>query len=100
MVLQIVHHPDYDAKFPAHHRFPMGKYRLLMETLRERGLANPGNLHAPAAASDGWLKLAHQAAYVDQVISLAVPRPVERDIGFAVDERVSRRARLASAACG
>ena len=38
MSLPIVHHPDYDAKLPPTHRFPMGKYRALIEVLGERGL--------------------------------------------------------------
>ena len=35
----IVHHPDYDARFPADHRFPMSKYARLIEVLRARGVA-------------------------------------------------------------
>jgi acetoin utilization deacetylase AcuC-like enzyme len=97
MPLQIVHHPDYDARFPASHRFPMEKYRLLMEALAVRGLASDGNLHVPDPAEPGWLKLAHVSDYVEQVLASAVPHAIEREIGFPVGERVSRRAQLASA---
>lgn len=97
MPLHIVHHPDYDANFPATHRFPMGKYRLLMEELRSRGLAQDGSLHVPEAASAASLRLAHDAGYVDQVLACAVPAGIEREIGFPVNDRVSRRAQLASA---
>ncbi|MGI6850916.1 histone deacetylase family protein [Mesorhizobium sp. 1B3] len=97
MPLHIVHHPDYDANFPATHRFPMGKYRLLMEELRSRGLARDGSLHVPAAASVASLRLAHDADYVDQVLACAVPMAIEREIGFPVNDKVSRRAQLASA---
>ncbi len=96
MPLAIVHHPDYDARFPATHRFPMGKYRRLMEILHDRGLAAPASLHVPEPAGPELLSLAHAADYVDQVIASAVPEAVEREIGFPVDERVSRRARLAT----
>jgi acetoin utilization deacetylase AcuC-like enzyme len=97
MPLQIVSHPDYDAEFPADHRFPMGKYRALRAALERRALFGNGSLHQPEAASAELLSRAHDAAYVEQVIACAVPRPIEREIGFAVGERVSRRARLASA---
>jgi acetoin utilization deacetylase AcuC-like enzyme len=97
MPLPIVHHPDYDAKFAASHRFPMDKYRLLMEALAARGLTSNGNLNVPAPADPAWLKLAHASDYVEQVLASTVPRAIERDIGFAVGERVSRRAQLASA---
>ncbi|MCB1381600.1 MAG: histone deacetylase [Notoacmeibacter sp.] len=96
MGLHIVHHPDYDARFSPVHRFPMGKYSILMEALTARGLIREGFLHVPGEAPPGWLNLAHDPAYVDQVIACQVPAAVEKDIGFPVDERVSRRARLAA----
>lgn len=43
---------------------------------------------------------ARDETYVRQVIACRVPPAIEREIGFAVDERVSRRARLASAGTG
>ena len=97
MALHIVHHPDYDARFSPVHRFPMSKYTLLMTALRGRGLVRPGHLHEPGEAARGWLTLAHDPAYVDQVIGCAVPARIEKEIGFPVDAAVSRRARLASA---
>ena len=97
MALPIVHHPDYDAGFPVTHRFPMGKYRALMERLARTGLATGANLRTTAPAPARWLDLAHDPAYVGQVLSCSVPKPIEREIGFAVDERVSRRAQLATA---
>lgn len=94
MPLQIVHHPDYDAGFAVNHRFPMSKYPLLMEALHARSLASALNTAEPAPAS--WLKLAHAADYVDQVIGCFVPEKIEREIGFPIGPRVSRRAQLAT----
>ncbi|MBZ9869904.1 histone deacetylase [Mesorhizobium sp. BR1-1-9] len=96
MPLQIVHHPDYDAGFAVNHRFPMSKYPLLMEALHVRGLAVQGALSMPEAAPALWLRLAHAADYVDQVISCSVPEKIEREIGFPVGPRVSLRAQLAT----
>lgn len=97
MPLQIVHHPDYDAGFAVNHRFPMSKYPLLMEALRRHGLAVPGALSMPEPTPAAWLKLAHAGDYVDQVIACEVPEKIEREIGFEVGPRVSRRAQLATA---
>jgi len=97
MTLPIVHHPGYDAKFAVNHRFPMGKYSALMTALGRRGLACPGALVQSSPAPASWLRLAHDETYVDQVMRSAVPEAIEKEIGFAVGERVSRRARLAVA---
>lgn len=95
--LPIVHAPAYDAGFAPGHRFPMGKYSRLMELIAESGLSARASFHMPVPASAEWLALAHSRSYVDQVIASRVPAPIEREIGFAVDERVSLRARLATA---
>ncbi|CAI2936111.1 histone deacetylase family protein [Aminobacter niigataensis] len=94
MPLQIVSHPDYEAGFAPDHRFPMGKYRLLMDRLDALELS--AGLNRPEPISLHWLRLAHEAGYVDQVLSCTVPARIEREIGFPVGERVSRRAQLAA----
>ncbi|MET2828704.1 histone deacetylase family protein [Mesorhizobium shangrilense] len=96
MPLKIVHHPDYDAGFAVNHRFPMSKYPLLMEALSQRGLAQPHALNMPEPAPASWLKLAHAAGYVEQVLACEVPAKIEREIGFPVSPRVSLRAQLAT----
>jgi acetoin utilization deacetylase AcuC-like enzyme len=97
MPLHIVHHPDYDADLPADHRFPMGKYLALMAALRARRLIVPETLHQPATLPAAQLALAHDPHYVAQVISCTVPPVIEREIGFAIVDRISRRAQLATA---
>jgi acetoin utilization deacetylase AcuC-like enzyme len=96
MPIDIVHHPDYDARFPAHHRFPMGKYSFLMDALRKRGLIHSSHLHVPEPVGADLLSLAHDPIYVEQVLTRSVPAAIEREIGFPVDERVARRAHLAT----
>lgn len=97
MTLPIVHHPDYDAQFSADHRFPMSKYARLIEVLRETGLARPDNEHRPDLPGFDLLARAHADDYVQHVFDCRVPGAVEREIGFPIDARVSRRAQLASA---
>ncbi len=96
MPIDIVHHPDYDARFPANHRFPMGKYSFLMDALRKRGLVHSSHLHEPEPVGTDLLSLAHDPIYVEQVLTRTVPAGIEREIGFPVDERVARRAHLAT----
>lgn len=96
-LLPIVHAPDYDANFAPDHRFPMGKYTRLMELIRGGETGSRAVFHAPAPASAEWLSLAHERGYVDQVLACRVPLAIEREIGFPVNERVSLRARLATA---
>jgi acetoin utilization deacetylase AcuC-like enzyme len=87
----IVSHPSYEAALPEGHRFPMRKYGRLATVLRERGLAPHGFVEPEPAGAD-LLALAHDRAYVDQVLACAVPREVERRIGLPVDAGVVRRA--------
>ncbi|MFI0844265.1 histone deacetylase [Mesorhizobium sp. IMUNJ 23232] len=96
MSLHIVSHPDYDANFPADHRFPMGKYRALVERLGAIGLLTRSVHVQPDFASEIALKRAHDATYVDKVIECRMPEKIEREIGFPISELVSRRARRAA----
>ncbi len=95
-MLPIVHHPAYVAELPDGHRFPMRKFGALADHLRAEGLV-PNGFHEPREAPDGWLRLAHAAAYVDGVNNGSVPRSIEKDIGLPITQAVGRRGRLATA---
>ncbi|WP_375571941.1 histone deacetylase [Ahrensia marina] len=95
-VLPIVHHPGYVAELPDGHRFPMRKFGALAAHLKTQGLV-PDGFHQPREAPDGWLRLAHSAAYVDGVNNGSVPRQIEKDIGLPITADVGRRGRLATA---
>lgn len=87
----IIHHPAYTADIPAEHRFPMQKYRRLAEIVTAEHLA-PSGFAIPEPATGAELALAHDPAYVDAVLSLAVPPAIEREIGLPMNETVVRRA--------
>lgn len=74
----------------------MGKFRRLAEVLVEEGLVAGGGFHVPALAPRNWLRLAHDAAYVDQVLNQQVPPAVAREIGFPMSEGIAMRARAAT----
>lgn len=93
----LVWHPDYEAPLDPGHRFPMSKYGYLRQALAERGLMPPGSFIAPVEAPPGVIGLAHDADYVERVISLSL-RPEElRRIGLPGTARMARRVRLSSA---
>lgn len=96
MSLPIVHSPAYDAKFPAGHRFPMSKYKILGEVLVRDGLATQDSFHVPAPAPKNWLKLAHDGNYVDQVYAFDVPQPIQKLVGFEMTEKAIIRAQCAT----
>jgi acetoin utilization deacetylase AcuC-like enzyme len=95
MSVQFVFHPAYQAPLDTNHRFPMRKYGRLAEVLMEKGLVPDGFIQ-PEEASADLIALAHDRAYVDQVLTGSVPREIERRIGLPVDEGVVRRARFSA----
>ncbi len=96
MTLPIVHSPAYDAKFPLGHRFPMSKYQFLADVLKRDGLASDESFLVPAPAPRNWVKLAHDATYVDQVYGFEVPRHIQRIVGFEMTEKAIVRAQCAT----
>lgn len=99
MSLPIVFHEAYVASdVPATHRFPMGKFRAVAERLIADGLvAGEEAFHRPVPAGERWLELAHDAAYVEQVVGARVEPSLERRIGFKMTPPVAMRSRCAVA---
>jgi acetoin utilization deacetylase AcuC-like enzyme len=91
----IVSHSAYEASLPDGHRFPMRKYGRLAEVVAEKGLASNGFV-VPQEASADLIALAHDRAYVDQVLACSVPHEIERRIGLPVGESVVYRARASA----
>lgn len=98
MPLAVVHHPAFAAALPVGHRFPMGKYARLSDILVADGVVAPDGFVVPSEAPEGWLRLAHAPAYVDQVLGARVPARIAREIGFPVEATIARRARLSAGA--
>jgi len=90
--MHIVHHPFYVAAGAPGTGMRFDKYGLVMEALGEAGL--PFTLHEPEPMPRGWIEAVHDPAYVEEVLTLSVPRAKERRIGFPVTERVALRAQL------
>jgi len=95
MAVPIVHHPAYTAPLPHRRGFPMGKYGLLIQLLREQGLATAQTLHVPDLAPRWWLELAHDSAYVDGILSLTAGEDVMRRIGLPLSPQLAARSQAA-----
>jgi acetoin utilization deacetylase AcuC-like enzyme len=95
-MLPIVHHPAYTAPIPAGHRFPMQKFRLVMQRLLADGVIVPDQVHRPEPASTDWLCAVHDEAYVLAVFTQTVPVDIERRIGLPITEGVARRSAAAN----
>lgn len=88
MSLPLIHHPDYDAATVAStHRFPMRKYSLIAQALRERGHL----LIEPRIATPEQLETVHDAGYVSSVLMSTVCPKIERKIGFKMTPAIARR---------
>ena len=95
-MLPIVHHPAYTAPMPSGHRFPMDKFRLIMQRLLDDGLVRPDEVHRPEPTSQEGLSAVHDPAYVEAVLSQTLPYEVERRIGLPITEAVARRSAAAN----
>lgn len=95
-MLPIVHHPAYTASMPGNHRFPMDKFRLVMQRLLDDGVAAAEQVHRPEPASRDWLTLVHDAGYVDGILTQNVPKEVARRIGLPITESIARRSMAAN----
>jgi acetoin utilization deacetylase AcuC-like enzyme len=93
-MIPVVHHSDYTAPLPPGASFPMDKYALTLQALRESGA--PLAIHVPEETPRAALEAVHEPAYVDAVLSCALPPEAERRIGFPITPRVVRRSLLAS----
>jgi len=91
-MLHVVHHPGYVVETPSVGTFPHDKYALVMRALGDSGAAM--TVHMPDIMPRAWLEAIHDPTYVEEVIGCTVPAEKQRRIGFAIDERISRRSQL------
>ena len=92
-MLHVIHHPDYVGPPAPDSTHAFDKYGLVMQALAESGAAYA--VHEPEPMPRRWIEAVHDPAYVEEVLSLAVPPAKARRIGFPITERLARRAQLA-----
>jgi len=91
----LVYHPAYSAPLPSSHRFPMAKFRLLHDHLRQLDLARPEQLHQPLPIPRRALELVHSRAYHEGFSQDRLPAQAQRRIGLPATTPLVRRTWLA-----
>ncbi|NQD93685.1 histone deacetylase [Pseudomonas sp. CrR25] len=91
MRLPLVYHDDYSPPFPAGHRFPMEKFRLLRDHLVDSALVADADLLRPDLCPPEILALAHCPAYIERYLSGELPREDQRRLGLPWSEALARR---------
>jgi len=83
---------------PPGHRFPMDKYARLRTRVRAELPAGAVDLELAPAAADADILRAHDAAWLDAVISGTLTPRQQRDIGFPWSVQMVERSRRSSGA--
>jgi acetoin utilization deacetylase AcuC-like enzyme len=96
-VLPIVYHDAYSAPLPAGHRFPMSKFKALLQYLLAQGAVLPAQVHRPGSADQSLLQTAHTPGYVRDVLERTLDERSVRRIGFPLTAEVVDRSRAAVA---
>ena len=91
----LVYHPAYSAPLPSSHRFPMAKFRLLHQLLREQGLARADQFVEPLPAPRRWLELVHERSYHHAFARGELTASEQRRIGLPATTPLVQRTWLA-----
>ncbi|TRX74238.1 histone deacetylase family protein [Pseudomonas mangiferae] len=91
MRVPLIYHDEYSPPFPAGHRFPMDKFRLLRDHLVASGLVSDAALLRPEPCPADVLALAHRPAYIQAFLEGALDREQQRRLGLPWSEALARR---------
>lgn len=91
MTFSIIYHPDYVAPLPAGHRFPMAKFRRLVELSLADGVIRPAHIEQPEPAPSAWIELAHAPEYVRGVCECTLSAQAMRRIGLPLSTALVKR---------
>ena len=90
-LLPLVFHPHYTIPFPSGHRFPMSKFALLADTLKEQGILTDTNQYLPEPLSLSTLMQAHNKEYVQRFIRGELTAQEQKEIGLPWSEWLVER---------
>ncbi|MBI4853660.1 MAG: histone deacetylase [Acidobacteria bacterium] len=80
--MKVFYTDKYIVELPDGHRFPMNKYRLVRESLLEKGILAIQELYEPEIVSPEIVTLAHTRKYVESICSGTIDSKAMRRIGF------------------
>jgi acetoin utilization deacetylase AcuC-like enzyme len=91
VILKAFYSDTFVLPLPAHHRFPMAKYRLLYERALAEGVVAPENMLTAEPAMREDLERCHDADYVTRVFTGTLSEREQRRIGFPWSPELARR---------
>jgi len=91
MSIALVTHPEYSFAFPGKHRFPMEKFRLLHQYLKDTGIASSVNTFRPGRAKLELLTQAHCPEYRARFIHNRMEKLEARRLGLPWSEELVKR---------
>lgn len=90
--LPLVFSPSYQAAISASHRFPMGKYGAVRDEVAERPWFHRAALHRASPATADQACLAHDADYVERLLTGRLSDAEVKAIGLPQNRSVVARA--------
>lgn len=96
--LQIFYTDQFELPLPQGHRFPIRKYAMLRARVEAQKLSGDEPLLVPQPASDEQILRAHDASYLQRVVSGTLAPSDIRRIGFPWTQQMVERSRRSSGA--
>ena len=96
--MQIFYTDHFELPLPQGHRFPMRKYAMLRAQVEAQELCAGESLRVPRPASDEQILRAHDALYLQRVVSGTLAPSEIRRIGFPWSPQMVERSRRSSGA--
>jgi len=96
MLLPIIHHPDYCLSLTKTGSNDLSKYGAIIDAIRADSVSSQADFIEPDHASIKALKAAHDANYVERVLSDQLTPAEERRIGLRGNRILERRIRISS----
>ncbi len=96
--MKLFYTDQFVLPLPVGHRFPMEKYALLRERVSAASLVPPEHLQVPLAAVDEQIRLAHDADYLERVVTGSLSERETRRIGFPWSPQMVERSRRSTGA--
>ncbi|WP_047865613.1 histone deacetylase family protein [Rubrobacter aplysinae] len=94
--MKVFYSDTFVLELPEDHRFPMRKYSMLRERVEAAGIAGPGEMMIPEPVTDAQILRAHEAGYLERVVTGTTTRKEQRRIGFPWSPEMVERSRRAS----
>ncbi len=90
-MLKIAFHPCYEHPLKKGHRFPMEKYDLLPKQLLHEGTCTGDNFFEPKPVNELDILRVHTKDYINNLVSLNLPKNEVRAIGFPLSKELVKR---------